>query len=146
MGMGHDGGDMLSVEKGDNVQSHYARAALQAGKPELQEPAFYARPASRKIARIPDPWQIQLPMPEPSCRFFLRINVYRDMSTGDILDAAAEQCRDLPPSCISMVDIALDGTTSVIDRNLNVEAADLFNRQLKLALNKEDPKCVRSRE
>ena len=150
MGMGHDGGDMLSVEEGaDNVQSLIMqRAALQAGKPveRYKKPAFYARPASRKIARIPDPWQIQLPMPEPSCRFFLRINVYRDMSTGDILDAAAEQCRDLPPSCISMVDIALDGTTSVIDRNLNVEAADLFNRQLKLALNKEDPKCVRSRE
>ena len=27
--------------------------------------------------------------------------------------------------------------------NMNVEVADLFNRQLKLSLNHDDPKCVR---
>ena len=150
MGMGHDGADLLTVEAGaDNVQSLASqKLALLAAEapPRFKDPAFYGRPANRKTARIPDPWQIQLPMPTPTCRFFLRMNVYRDMTTGSILDTAAKQCRNLPPSCMSMVDIAEDGTTSVIDRSANVEIADLFNRRLKLELDREKLECVRSSE
>ena len=116
----------------------------QKPSPRIKDPAFYGRPASRKTARIPDPWQIQLRMPSP-CRFFLRINIYRDMTTGNILDAAAKQCRNLPPICMKMVDIAQDGTTSIMNRSMNVETADLFNRRLKLDLDRENPRIASGR-
>ena len=36
-----------------------------------------------KEARIPNPWQLQLSMPQP-CKFFLRMDVLRDTTMADI--------------------------------------------------------------
>ena len=36
--------------------------------------------------------------------------------------------------------------TSVMNRSMNVETADLFNRRLKLDLDRENPQCIRSNE
>ena len=78
MGMGHDGADILSFEGiEDSIQDLFLQMQDlmdQKPSPRIKDPAFYGRPASRKTARIPDPWQIQLRMPSP-CRFFLRINI-----------------------------------------------------------------------
>lgn len=38
-----------------------------------------------KEARIPDPWRLQLSLPSPPCKFFLRKTVHRDSLIHDIL-------------------------------------------------------------
>jgi hypothetical protein len=105
-------------------------------------PAFYSKPGIRKTARIPNPWQIQIALPNP-CKYFLRWNVYRDMSTADILRAATKQCRDLPEHCMNLVEDQDDGRDPIlIDRDANVEVADLFNRKLRLELKEDRKECV----
>jgi hypothetical protein len=39
---------------------------------------------SIKEARIPDPWRMQLPLPNP-CKYFLRMDLYKSTAVIDIL-------------------------------------------------------------
>lgn len=115
------------------VESRLPVASIEYEEPseeEITAPAFYSRPGIRKTARIPNPWQIQLPMPVP-CRHFLRSNVYRDMTVSDILITATKQCRDLPQHCMNLID---EDEDRALGRDTNVEAGDLFNKKLRLSL------------
>lgn len=152
MGMTDSGADRLTWDDSEDIDSFdhkidYDRSSVgfktEPEEPEYTKtPAFYAKPGTRKTARIPSPWQIQLPMPPP-CKFFLRSNVYEDMTTSDILRVATKQCRDLPEHCMDLVEDQDDGSAAVvIDRDANVREADLFNRKLRLELLNEAEECV----
>jgi hypothetical protein len=145
----HDGRDLFDLDEladlgFDSVEESKRRLHKMRGLKDpkdyapayVKDPAFFAVPGLRKTARIPNPWQIQLPMPEP-CRYFLRTNVYTDMTVGDVLTEAAQQCRGLPAECMNMVEVASDGSSAVVERGLNVKEADIFNKKLRLELLEE---------
>jgi hypothetical protein len=66
---------------------------------------FFARlpvgdSGGQKMAKIPEPWQLQLPLPHP-CKYFLRMKIFKHTSVSDIVNAASTNCK-LPANCFGL--------------------------------------------
>lgn len=83
---------------------------------------------ARKEARIPDPFRLQLTLPQP-CNFFMRVDLYRKNTIGQIKEAAYSQCSRIPPECLMLTSL-IDGTEIKDDQT--VESSGLFYKQLVL--------------
>lgn len=116
-----------------------------------------------KQVRVPEPFQLQVALPSPSCKFFLRMNVYKHTTVRDILDTACYQCRQLPTHCMSLTISNLHATHPlfpvasmlkeeqgvphrvVLNETMVVSEGDLFNADLDLQLKQDDSACIRQR-
>eukprot|EP01036_Dinobryon_divergens_P025422 gene25423-33968_t len=76
-----------------------------------------------KEARIPNPWQLQLSMPQP-CKFFLRMDVLRDTTMADISKRASAQCA-FPSTCFHIQVMATQQKSGKTESNEEVNAVRL---------------------
>jgi hypothetical protein len=87
---------------------------------------------SKKMARIPSPWRLQLPMPAP-CKYFLRMDIYKDTKLIEILTTAEKICQ-LAEGCISLI-----SDQEILDSYATAESSNLFNINKTLKINE---KCI----
>ena len=64
-----------------------------------------------KEARIPNPFRIQIAIPKP-CKYFVRVDVYRNDYIRKIKDEASTQCNlvglDVPSECFQVLETNVD--------------------------------------
>ena len=135
------------------------------------EPNYYVHPglevrlpvgdrASKKEARIPDPFQLQLSIPAPNglswgpnsgkCRFFVRLDMHKTDLLSRIKEEASNSCRFLNSECIQIWATVTIGETKsgalekgeMLDDTLTVEEANLFNRMVELRVSSERSDCI----
>lgn len=73
-----------------------------------------------KECRIPEPWQLQVAFPHP-CKYFFRLNIYRNTKIQDILSHAAVTC-NRPLDCFS-----ISAGSEILQLSQTAESSDLFN-------------------
>lgn len=103
----------------------------------------------RKEARISDPFQLQIKIPEPKgfkwgknsgkCQYFLRVEMGKTHKLEKIVNASIQQCPYLKPNCIDLMDV---DSKLILSKDETVENVDLFNRNIQLQLD-EGPQCRR---
>lgn len=81
---------------------------------------------ARKEARIPQPWRLQTSMPRP-CKYFLRMDISRSTTVGQIRSAAAAKCQK-PLDCFQI----LIGGDEIDDDSITSEGINLFSQSVEL--------------
>jgi len=116
----------LEVQKEAEMRPSYEWQLLSAWHtiPSGVETRLPLDGVGHKECRIPQPWQLQLPMPHP-CRHFLRINLLATTQVRKILSAAAEQCQ-MPEHCFALAPSSSQDSVT-FDSTASVERIDLFN-------------------
>ena len=83
-------------------------------------------------ARIPNPFRLQLALPDPPCKYFLRVDLLRSDFVQMIKEMASKQCKRLISSaCLQLVDKATGA--ELVDQN-DVETSRLFHKTLELKM------------
>ena len=81
-----------------------------------------------KMARIPQPWQLQLPLPYP-CKYFVRMNIFKQTHIHEIITAAEKTCK-LDKDCLYLMN-----DDKVIDPGQDALSSNLFNINKLLKIN-----------
>jgi len=142
----------------DTEEQNNASAGTDSGSEDTnqtREKALAAKKkkaGKRREARIPDPFQLQIPMPSP-CKFFFRANVYRGTTIQELALQAAAHCRkyfpvengclafheEAHPSAERELFVGVEGSGAVgigdgFTSNATAEETNLFNKRLSLVV------------
>lgn len=80
-----------------------------------------------KMGKIPNPWRLQLSLPNHCKQYFLRMDVYRNTLISDIIDAAEKNCMK---NCLYII-----ADNQIVADNQTVESSNLFNLNKKIEIN-----------